>query len=152
MKNTILSLIIIAGGLLSCTESRRLTPAPETIFDEQGLHVITSFYNERTSTISLLYGNDEAVVHAGKPEAEHMPGEVFKLVTWGLKGNPLWFGGNINGPLQSIETVQVTSAGSERTQVTHAVQRQDGKTVENSKTDRAERISFIFAQRASVFP
>lgn len=152
MKNTILSLVIIATGLLSCTESRRLTPAPETIFDEQGLHVITSFYNERTGTISLLYGNDEAVLHAGKPRAEHIPGEMFQLVTWELKGNPLWFGGSINGPVQSVETVQVTPADNAHIQVAHALQQPDGKTVENSKTDREERISFIFAQRASVFP
>lgn len=149
MKSTILSLAIILAGLMGCTEPRRLAPAPETIFDEQGLHVITSFYNERTSTISLLYGNDEALAHAGKPQVEHTAGEVFKLVTWALKGNPLWFGGNINGPVQSIETVQVApeSAGVE-----YNMQRPDGKTSENSKTDREERISFIFAQRASVFP
>lgn len=163
MKSLILTFIsaALAFAFAACQEPRKLAPAPETIFDDQGLHVITSFHNDRTRTISVLYGNDDAFAHAGKERAAHTPGEatpgvptpgeVFKLVTWDLKQNPLWFGSNINGGLLSVETVTV-SAGESGPVIDYAVENPGQKSVENAVLSNAERISFIFAQRASVFP
>ncbi len=154
MKSLILIFISAALALAGCQEPRKLAPAPETIFDDQGLHVITSFYNDRTRTISVLYGNDDALAHAGKERGARgvaTPGEVFKLVTWDLKQNPLWFGSNINGGLQSVETVVVT-AGESGPAIDYAKEGSIPKNGERAVLSNADRISFIFAQRASVFP
>lgn len=141
----------LAFALVACHGSRELSPNPETIFDDHGLHVVTSFHNDRTKTISVLYGNDKALVHAGSQRDAHTPGEVFKLVTWDLKQNPLWFGSNINGSVQSVETVTV-SAGESGPAIDYAVEYPARKNGKNAVLSNAERISFIFAQRASVFP
>ncbi|PSL34207.1 hypothetical protein [Dyadobacter jiangsuensis] len=156
MKNLIAVFISASLALAACHDSRKLTPAPETIFDDHGLHVITSFHNDRTGTISVLYGNDEALAHASRERDTHTPGdaspgEVFKLVTWDLKQNPLWFGSNINGAVKSVETVTV-SAGESGPVVDYSTEGSDSKSAKNAVLSNAERISFIFAQRASVFP
>ncbi len=168
MKSLILTFIsaALAFAFAACQEPRKLAPNPETIFDDQGLHVITSFHNDRTRTISVLYGNDEALAHAGTGREAHTPGEatpgvatlgvptpgaVFKLVTWDLKLNPLWFGSNINGGLQSVETVTV-SAGDAGPAVDYTREDSGQKNGGNAVSGNAERISFIFAQQASVFP
>lgn len=162
----ILTSTTLALALAACHDSRQLTPAPETIFDDHGLHVITSFHNNRNRTISVLYGNDEALAHASRERAAHTPGvatpgeatpgeatpgEVFKLVTWDLKQNPLWFGSDINGGLQSVETVTV-SASESGPAVDYAIDHVGQKSTEKAVLSNTERISFIFAQRASVFP
>lgn len=154
MKSLIL-ILISAFAWTSCQQQRKLTPAPETIFDDQGLHVVTSFHNDRTRTISVLYGNDKALAHAGRERVASpgaaAPGEVFKLVTWDLKQNPLWFGSNINGGLLSVETVTVT-AGEAGPAIDYTIENPGQKNAEKAVLSNAERISFIFAQRASVFP
>lgn len=174
MKSLILTFLSAALTLAGCRDPRTLTPAPETIFDDHGLHVITSFHNDRTRTISVLYGNGNALANAGKERAttgvatpdvtttgvtttdvatpgEATPDEVFKLVTWDLKQNPLWFGSNINGGLLSVETVTV-STGQSGPAIDYAIENFRQKNGENTAPNNAERISFIFAQRASVFP
>ena len=157
MKSLILILIsLVALTLTDCQEPRKLVPAPETIFDDHGLHVITSFHNDRTRTISVLYGNDDALAHAGKARNAHTPGaptpgEVFKLVTWDLKQNPLWFGSDITGGLQSVETVTV-STGESGPVVDYTFENPVQKNGKSAVSSNAERISSIFAQRASVFP
>lgn len=156
MKNLIIALISTTLVLAACQEPRKLAPAPETIFDAHGLHVITSSHNDRTRTISVLYGNDQALAHASAERTTYTPGvaapgAVFKLVTWDLKQNPLWFGSNINGGLQSVETVTV-SAGESGPEFDYTVEDSAQKNAKNAVSGNAERISFIFAQRASVFP
>ena len=156
MKSIILIIISATLVLAACQDSRKLTSAPETIFDDQGLHVITSFHNDRTHTISVLYGNDDALAHAREERAAHTsgeatPGVVFKLVTWDLKQNPLWFGSNINGGLRSVETVTVSTGGAGPA-IDYAIRHSRQKRDENAATSKAERISFIFAQQASVYP
>ena len=158
---TIFLSVALAFASAACHDPRELSPNPETIFDDHGLHVVTSFHNDRTKTISVLYGNDKALAHARSERAAHTrgvptpgvptPGEVFKLVTWDLKQNPLWFGSNINGAVQSVETVTV-SAGESGPSVDYAVEYPAQKSGKNAVLSNAERISFIFAQRASVFP
>ena len=141
----------LAFALAGCHDARELSPNPQTIFDDHGLHVITSFHNDRTKTISVLYGNDKALAHASSEPDAHTPGEIFKLVTWDLKQNPLWFGSNINGSVQSVETVTV-SAGESGPAIDYAVEYPGQKNGQSAVLSNAERISFIFAQRASVFP
>lgn len=138
-------------ALAACHGSRELSPNPETIFDDHGLHLVTSFHNDRTHTISVLYGNDKALANAGRQRDAHTPGEVFKLVTWDLKQNPLWFGSNMNGNVQSVETVTV-SAGEAGPVIGYEKDDSSQKSAKNAVLSNAERISFIFAQRASVFP
>jgi len=155
----------LAFTVAACHNTRELTPNPVTIFDDHGLHVITSFHNDRTRTISVLYGNDAALTHArNEPVATPgvatpgvatpgvaTPGAIFKLVTWDLKENPLWFGSNINGGVQSVETVTV-SAGEPGPVVAYTMENSAEKNGKKAVSSNADRISFIFAQRASVFP
>ncbi|OJV14782.1 MAG: hypothetical protein BGO21_19010 [Dyadobacter sp. 50-39] len=148
---SLITFILAILALTACHDPRELTPAPETIFTENGLHVITSFHNNLTRTISVLYGNDDALANAGKERDAHTPGEVLKLITWDLKQNPLWFGSNINGRVQSVETVTV-SAGPSGPVIGYAKDGNSQKASGNAVSGNAERISFIFAQRASVFP
>nr|WP_250773398.1 hypothetical protein [Dyadobacter sp. MSC1_007] len=138
--------------MLGCNKSHNLSPAPETIFDEPGMHVVTSTFNQRTETISVLYGNDAALSHAGQARPEHVAGEEFKLVTWGLKPNPLWFGSDINGPLRSVETVKIVADAYGAARIDYGVENRNEETAKIAPTDSDERINFIFAQRASVFP
>ncbi|MCF0074722.1 hypothetical protein LZD49_29825 [Dyadobacter sp. CY261] len=152
MKTNILTLFLTVLTFAGCSEPRRLAPAPETIFNDHDLQVVTSFHNDRTRTISVLYGNDDAVANAGKERAGHVAGEVYKLVTWNLKGNPLWFGGNINGSLVSEETVTVVPGRDGSPQAGYTLELRGGNNRENAAGQKAERISFIFAQQASVFP
>lgn len=156
MKSLIVILISAALALTACHEPRELAPNPATIFDDNGMQVITSFHNDRTRTISVLYGNDEALAHASRERpartpGDASPGEVFKLVTWDLKQNPLWFGSDINGGLQSVETVTV-SAGESGPVIGYTKEFSGQTNGQNAVLSNAERISFIFAQRASVFP
>ena len=138
--------------MLGCNKSHNLSPAPETIFDEPGMHVVTSIFNQRTETISVLYGNDEALSHAGLDRPEHVAGEEFKLVTWRLKPNPLWFGSNINGPLHSVETVKIVADANDAARIDYGVENRSEDVAKIAPANRDERINFIFAQTASVFP
>lgn len=135
---------------VGCKQNHNLSPAPETIFNEPGMHVITSFFNERTQTISVLYGNGPALSHAGRAISEHVAGEEFKLVTWGLKPNPLWFGSNINGPVHSVESVKIAPGNDDALRFDYHIEH--AKAPQSKMAGPDERINFIFAQRASVFP
>lgn len=150
-RNLILS-ALISIAIFGCNKSKDLSPAPETIFDEPGMHVVTSIFNQRRETISVLYGNNQALLHAGLDQSEHVAGEEFKLVTWGLKPNPLWFGSNINGPLHSVETVKIIADTNNAARIDYGVENRNEETAKIEPADRDERINFIFAQRASVFP
>jgi hypothetical protein len=81
-----------------------------------------------------------------------LPGEIFTLVTWHMEANPYWFGGNINGARQAIETIKVLPAENETIRIAYEVKKDDRNVLEKVNFDKQERIKFIFGQRASVFP
>ncbi|MBS0030380.1 hypothetical protein ACTJJ0_25885 [Chitinophaga sp. 22321] len=141
MKRKVLSFIALSLLAAACHPAKQPTLAPETIYQEPGVSVITSFFNNRQQTISTLYGNAEAL-KAARGDSNMVAGAVYRLITWKQKGNPLWFGGNINGAVKTIESIQVSGDG-----VTHYA------LVSGVATGApAERTKFVLGLKASVFP
>lgn len=148
-------LFIITGLALfsaSCNKPSKTVPAPEAIFDSTGQQVITSSFNEKRVTMSVLYGNALARGTASAGKKEHVPGEVFTLVTWKKEPAPYWFGSDINGELQTIEQVHVsTAADSPNYDYTRVVK--GAKDIpQEFAANKKDRIRFIIDQDASVFP
>lgn len=152
MKTGILFFIAACLMLSACSDSAKPTLAPETIFEAKGLHVITSNFNKKRGTMSTLYGNEAALEAARDGSSQHVPGEVFTLVTWVQEANPFWFGGNINGARQTVETVRVSPADKDNVRVDYEVETDGENVLEKVNFDKQERINFIFDQKASVFP
>ena len=85
-----------------------------------GWSAITMYVDPKNHTTATLYGDDAAMqaVHAqgatpmGGPKAPAYPaGAMLALVTWAQRDDPHWFGGRIPGAPQSVEFVQVETAG-----------------------------------------
>ena len=134
-------LIIVAS---SC--SRNTVLAPETIYDSQGKVVISSSFNRRLGNMSVLYGNKLALNSAQQLTPHHVAGEIYTLVTWKQKPMPGWYGSSINGPIETIETVQVLP--DEQGNISFSYQLLKG----HSLSDKQKRIDFIIHQKASIFP
>ncbi|MEO6286469.1 MAG: hypothetical protein ABIN80_26405 [Dyadobacter sp.] len=152
MKTRILSLFAMVLLLSACDNTPAPTLAPETIFDSPDMQAITSVFNRKLGTTSTLYGNNAARIAASAADSGHLPGEIFTLVTWELVPNPYWFGGNINGERQVIETVKVLPAANDGIRIDYEIENTEGKILTRSNDDQEQRINFIFGQKASVFP
>lgn len=77
---------------------------------------ITMYVDRNAHTMSSLYGNDKAMQSvdaqsnaSGTPA--YMPGAVLALVTWEQRDDPHWFGARIPAIPQSVEFVEVPTAG-----------------------------------------
>ena len=152
MKPRILFFLAVCLMLSACSDSTKPTLAPETIFEAKGLHVITSNFNKKLGTMSTLYGNGPALEAARNGSNHHVSGEIFTLVTWTREANPFWFGGNINGARQTVETVRVLPSEKDDARVEYEVETDGENVLEKVNFDKQERINFIFDQKASVFP
>lgn len=152
MKIRILSFLAAWVALASCGSSSAPNLAPETIFDDQNMHVITSFFNRKLATTSTLYGNEAALIASGTADGGHLPGEVFTLVTWELVPNPYWFGGNINGETKTVETIKVLPPENGTTRIDYEIEKSGVKISPGDENDKQRRINFIFGQKVSVFP
>lgn len=139
----------IAGLVLfgaSCSKASKTVPAPEAVFDSTGQQVITSSFNKKQLTMSVLYGNALAMKTASGIEKKHVPGELFTLVTWKQQPSPYWFGSNINGEMQVIEQVHFNAGAFDYVRVIKKDVPQEPAAA------KEERIRFIVNQDASVFP
>lgn len=151
MKIQILSYCIFSFTLLACSSEPRPELAPEKIFETPGMQPITSLFNKKAGTMSVLYGNDLALNAAKSENQKHIPGEIFTLVTSELEPNPCWFGGNINGERKVTETVKVLPAEN-GIQINYEVENNNGDVMKRYGADKQQRINFIFDQKAAVFP
>ncbi|WP_142688618.1 hypothetical protein [Chitinophaga polysaccharea] len=145
MKNFLLLFLLTVTGACS-------RPVPDRqhtreIFNAGGLQVITSFANRQQQTMSVLFGNTAAETCALGGYKTHVPGEIFKLVTFKQAGNKYWYGSYINGAVQSIETI--TAAADAPEHLEYRLERRHGK---GRETGPAARISYIFSHSPSVFP
>jgi hypothetical protein len=149
--------LIFAGSVLlsSCTDgpgrvkliNDTASLPPAFNFDKLGLKVMSSSMNKKRNTMSTLYANPVALQHAIKGLKEHVPGEIFALVTWKKQADDHWFGANIPGELQSIELVNTTSTAAN-------YKNYEGKalTLNVDTTKQQQRISYILSQQPSVMP
>jgi hypothetical protein len=142
-KNILLILCLLL--LHACASSDRPVLAPEAIYAEPGMSIITTLFNTATQTTSVLYGNALAVAAAHDTTDVHQPGEEYRLVTWRQKGNPLWFGGNINDSIQVVERVRMIATGS-------AVDMRYDVMVGDVTGDSGERVQFIVGLQGLEFP
>lgn len=143
-----LAFLMIAAA---CDHTSRPAIIAKAIFDSRNQEVITSFSNEKEGTASILYGNSLAVQSAVQETDHHFSGEIFILVTWYQQPNPYWYGSNINSEIKTIEEVTITKGGSTTT-VNYRFLKADQQIVRSFNLKKQERIDFILAQKASVFP
>lgn len=143
MRNILLLLPLLL--LQACGSSERPVLAPEAIYAEPGMSIITTSFNTNAQTTSVLYGNTQAVAAAHDSTGNHHPGEEYRLVTWHQKGNPLWYGGNINDSIQVVERVRAVAAGN-------IVDLQYDVMVGQVAGEVANRVQFISGLRGLEFP
>jgi Haem-binding domain/Cytochrome P460 len=79
-----------------------------------GWNVITLYVDPKAHTMSVLFGNPQAIgaVHArtASPTTPQYPaGAVLALVTWVQREDPHWFGARIPDSPQSVEFVQIAA-------------------------------------------
>jgi len=71
---------------------------------------VTMYVDPKTRTMATLYGND-ATMQAALAHQAAPAGAVLALVTWVQRDDPHWFGARIPSAPQSVEFVEVASAG-----------------------------------------
>ncbi|HEY8954331.1 hypothetical protein [Chitinophaga sp.] len=145
MKNFLLLFFITVAG--ACNQPAPAPAHTREIFNAGDLQVITSFANRQQQTMSVLFGNTAAETCALGGYKTHVPGEIFKLVTFKQADNKYWYGSYINGAVQSIETITTTADAPE--QLIYRLERRRDKGTEAIP---AIRIGYIFSHRPSVFP
>jgi hypothetical protein len=139
-------LILLAFLLAQCTNAGKRVPAPEDFYLEDNFTVISTYFNPGDQTTSILFGNARARESAGGGYVTHNAGEDYRLVTWNQHGNPLWFGGSINGSIKSIEQVSVAEGDNGITFTYDAIQ---GDTAGISGE---QRIAYILSLNPLIFP
>lgn len=139
-------LILLASILMQCTNTGNRIPAPEDLYTEAGFAVISTYFNPTVQTTSILFGNAAACESAAGGYAKHNIGEDYCLVTWSQHGNPLWFGGYINGSIKSIEQITSLQTGDS---VVFDYRMAQGKIAGISKE---QRIAQIFSLKPLMFP
>jgi hypothetical protein len=82
-------------------------------------NVITLYVDPQAHTMSILFGNAQAIAaaipHAGSNAPPSYPaGAVLALVTWVQRDDPHWFGARIPDAPQSVEFVQVAPSTTYR--------------------------------------
>ncbi|MBT1690692.1 hypothetical protein [Dawidia soli] len=133
-------------ALQACGSSDRPVLAPEAIYAEPGMSIITTLFNDSAQTTSVLYGNALAVASAQDTASSHRSGEQYRLVTWRQKGNPLWFGGNINDSIQAVERIMVLDDHDSEPAIRYDVP-------VGTVTDKpGDRIKLIFGLKGLEFP
>jgi hypothetical protein len=152
MRTKNLSFALLLFIAAACSTSTPPTLAPEYIFDSQGLSVITSSFNNKQQTMSALYGNAAAIEAATSGNGKHVPGEEYRLITWKQESNPLWFGSNINGVLNTVERVSTSVSADGDLNIRYEILRGNPTDLTNGTFDEQKRIRYILDLKPSVFP
>ncbi|WP_293311724.1 hypothetical protein [Pedobacter sp. UBA5917] len=128
-----------------CSKEKQRELAPTALYQENGMHPVASSFNTKKQVISILYTNDVArknlLAGAGK----------YTLVRWEQKPHPLWFGGNTNGKILSVEKINLSKDAKGLTNIHYL--KQSAPTGDNAEEmDVRKRIRYILAQKFSQFP
>jgi hypothetical protein len=118
------------------------------------LKVITLEADWRASTMSTLFGNDIAMQYSRAHTGSDYPiGSTLSFVTWQLREDPRWFGGNIPSQPTSVEVVSVQAAASGRPSYSYrAYQGTPLKEVPTAESAASTRIALLRSKRAAVMP
>lgn len=158
------SFLLIAATLLALTGCNSTKPEPASTnqpatltgslpYNPLAWRVVTSWTNDRNSTMSTLYGNDPAVEYArSTPDHAYPAGAVLALVTWSERDDPHWFGAKIPSTAQSVEFVTLPSSPGQ----VPVYERYQGSPLSRVNTADADatakRIDYLLSQRAAVMP
>jgi hypothetical protein len=117
--------------------------------------IITSSINTTDSTMSTLYGNDQAVKYARSNSQHNYPnGAILALVTWTQLEDTRWFGAKIPNQAKSVEFVFVEVAADGRPQ--YSYQNYQGAPLKLSTAQivftPSDRAAYLLSQRAAVMP
>ncbi|MGO4289709.1 hypothetical protein [Chitinophaga sp. RAB17] len=146
----ILFMIIAATAFTGCSTTKKDLPAIRPyVFNDSGLHVITTIINEKVGSVAILYGNNAAVGYHTNHLSIHQPAEQYTLVTYREQDNKYWFGSYINGELLSVETVDMHPLVNGQ-QPAYSIQTYNGN--EATKNNAASRTTFITTQDPAWYP
>lgn len=112
MKKNIIYFSLILVSLLSChqepqeniNEKASIQHNDELLENPLLMTPITSSIHPKDSTMSTLYGNEIAVMHA-KSNSKYPQGATLYEVTWKQKSDEWWFGANVPKEILSVEKV-----------------------------------------------
>ncbi|WP_143774266.1 hypothetical protein [Niastella vici] len=107
MKNAILYLSLILVFCSCASGVNKKVHLREYAFNDSGLKVITARLNDRSGTMSTLYGNSAAFDWSMGKNTSRIGGEVYKLVTYKQQDHAFWYGSRINGKVIQVETLQL---------------------------------------------
>ncbi|GGH61332.1 hypothetical protein HNQ91_001043 [Filimonas zeae] len=145
-------MIALFPALLSCSSKKTPELAPEYIFNDPNLKVISSVINRKEGTIAVIYGNTPAVNTANDATGEHVDGEEFKMVTWKLKPMPNWYGTDMNGRMLSVETVDISKKTGENIVFKYHYEPAVKQESHVKTRDSSKRVAFIVGLPAAVMP
>ncbi|WP_159470408.1 hypothetical protein [Dyadobacter sp. 3J3] len=152
MRTRIYMSFLSCFTIWGCTESSKLKLAPQTIFEKENLQVIMSGFNKRKNTSTILYGNSIGGNFGANKIKSLVPGQIFKLVTWGQKPNPYWFGGNINDGILTIETVKISGEENGYVFTEYLAKNNKGDIIHKNNAERLATIKLISDRKPSAFP
>jgi Haem-binding domain/Cytochrome P460 len=111
--------------------------------------VIAADVHTQDATMSTLFGNDAAVMHARtNPNQPYPPGAVLSLITWSQQEDARWFGAKVPGSLKSIEFVIVRDSTP-----SYSYEMYTGSSFTPVEPpDRDARLNNILHHRALVMP
>ena len=120
-------------------------------FDQKGLTVLNTIFNDQAGTVSMLYGNIQAKEFS-MDSSHHSSGARWALVTWKRVDDKHWFGANIPGQLLSLETLTMDSRTGVPPSAGYA--RYSGKDLakETDPAPHSERIRYILHMQPAVMP
>lgn len=147
-NNLIIKCLASAFAMLmfnACSREKQPELAPSALYQENGMHPVASSFNTKKQVISILYAND--VVRKGL----HADTGKYTLVRWAQKPHPLWFGGNTNGQILSVEKIRLLKDAKGFTNIRY--HKQSAPNGDNAEEmDVRKRIRYILEQKFSQFP
>jgi len=143
----ILLTVSLSLYLQACGDKSKFQVSPEDLYDSKDLHVISTWFNDRRQTISILYGNDQAASVAENGIHAHQVGERYTLVTWHQQRNPLWFGGQISGHITLIEQVDITTSANGAIEPQYNVSYNERADSISDTALEQERIAYILSRK-----
>jgi hypothetical protein len=169
IKFSSVTALAISAVLFGCSDTARVAPLTATINENASLtaadisalpanplkwRVISSSIDPLNSTMSTLYGNDDAIHYArSNTKHDYPPGSQIALVTWTRREDPRYFGARIPDHLKAIEFVSITELPGD-TKVSY--EKFEGsplaKTDSNESANPSPAAEALLTQRAAVLP
>jgi phosphoribosyl-AMP cyclohydrolase len=130
----------------ACSKEKNQELAPSALYQENGMHPVSSSFNQKKQVITILYANEVA------RKGTDAGGEKYTLVTWKQKPHPLWFGGNTNGEILSVEKINLSKIEQGISNIHYQKQLIRNGSKAEDHMDVRERIRYILEQKFSAFP